>query len=344
MMAAHLLPTDLMLITVGTGFDAVTERVVDGRPSILFAVVAGVALGLVTGGDEPPTTRRWSARGRLIVRALVLIALGLLLWMLPSGIAVILDYYGVMFLLLAPLLFLSRGVLFAVMAFLFYLGPELLSSLWQIGFEPEGAWATIVDYLLFGWYPALVWLPLLLLGLFCARAGLHLPWVRVGLLVAGALTSWFGYAAAAYMPLGTPSAHSGSTGELLGSGGLAVAIIALLVIVLDSGTASRIPRLLLAPLSALGRVALTVYTVHIVVIAMLADLGPAGFFEPEVGLTLWLAFSIGGAVLGLAVGMLGWRGPLESALSRLSGLPFRTRTVSAEPTPHSDSATTDRVP
>lgn len=323
MMAAHLLPADVLLVSVGSGVDAVTERLVDGRPSILFAVVAGVALGLVMGGNEPWRRHRWSARGRLALRAVLLIALGLVLWMLPSGIAVILDYYGVMFLLLVPLLFLSRGVLFALVALLFFLVPQLVSSLVQIGFEPEGIGATIADYLLFGWYPALVWLPLVMLGLFCARAGLQLTWVRVALLVAGALTCWFGYSAAPYLPLGTAAAHSGSTGELLGSGGLAVSVIALLVIVLDSGALSRIPRVVLAPLSAIGRVPLTVYAMHVVVIALLSDLGPAGFFAPDVGLTLWLAFSIGGAVLGLVLGHYGWRGPLEAALSWLSALGFR---------------------
>lgn len=325
MMAAHLLPSDVLLITVGAGFDAVTERLIDGRSSILFAVVAGVALGLVTGADEPQATGRWPARGRLALRAALLFGLGLLLWMLPSGIAIILDYYGVMFLLLVPLLFLSRGVVFFIAALLFYLGPELVSTLVQIGYAPEGAWAIVVDYLLFGWYPALVWLPLVLLGLFCARAGLQLPWVRAGLIVAGALTSWFGYTAAVSMPLGTAAAHSGSTGELLGSGGLAIVVIVLLVVVLDSGERSRIPRLLLAPLSALGRVPLTVYTVHVVVIALLAPIGPAGQFEPQTGLALWIAFAVSGALLGLMLGRFGLRGPIEAALSALAGLPFRAR-------------------
>ncbi len=336
MMAAHLLPVDVLVITVGSGLDASSERIVDGRSSILFAVVAGVALGLVTGGSAPPRERRWPARGRLVVRALLLIALGTLLWMLPSGIAIILDYYGVMFLLLVPLLFLRRRWLSTAAVVILIAATLARDAALSAGVVDEPA-ATLLDYALLGYYPALLWLPLLLAGLVLARSGLGSTRTRLIALALGTLSAVAGYGAAVVVPGQSAAAHSSTVPELLGSGGLAVAIIALLVMLLDAGDRSRLARLLLAPLSAIGRVPLTVYTVHVVVIALLAPLGPAGFFEPQVGLALWLTFSIGGAALGLVLGRLGWRGPLEAALSTISGLPFRARSVRDERTTRDDS-------
>src|SRR6186713_1079185 len=53
------------------------EHWYDGRPSILFATVAGVSLGLITGGAEPaPRGERGRHYGGVALRGLALIALG----------------------------------------------------------------------------------------------------------------------------------------------------------------------------------------------------------------------------------------------------------------------------
>ncbi len=331
MMAAHTWPRDAEQ----------GELLVDGRPSVLFAVVAGVALGLVTGGSEPPaaprgtgrSSGRGAARGRLALRAALLLIMGVVLWMLPSGIAVILDAYGVMFLLLVPLLFARRGLLAAIAAGFLVVAPLVRDRVVELtGLRPTGPLAlgddpaaVLVDWLLTGYYPALLWLPLLLVGLLCARAGLDSRRVRVLMLGLGATASLAGYGAAAVLPGIDAAAHSGSTAELLGAGGLAFAIVGAALLALDGREPRRVVLLLAAPLTALGRVALTVYVAHVLVIAALAPLGPAGRFEAAVGIPLLFALSLGGIGLGLALQATGRRGPLEWLLSTVAGLPFRGR-------------------
>jgi hypothetical protein len=321
MMAAHTWPR----------YDGDGELLVDGRPSVLFAVVAGVALGLVTGGEAPPLARRGAARGRLALRAGILIIMGLLLWMLPSGIAIILDSYGVMFVLLIPLLFAPRWLLAALAVGLLAAGPLVRDRVVELtgagptgpGALTEAPLATLVDWLITGYYPALLWLPLLLAGLLCARSGLASTRVRLAMLGLGLAASVAGYGAAAILPGVDASAHSGTTAELVGAGGLAIAIIAAALLVLDGSPPRRVALLIASPLTALGRVALTVYTAHVLIIAALADLGPAGWFDVSVGIPLLIAMAIGGIALGLILQALRRRGPLEWALSTLAGLPFR---------------------
>ena len=99
MMATHIL--------VGVDADGVTlpQQIAGGRASALFAVLAGVSLALMTGGTTPPRgRRRFVLSAGLAVRALLVALVGLLLGEVDSGIAVILTYYGLLFLLGLPFL------------------------------------------------------------------------------------------------------------------------------------------------------------------------------------------------------------------------------------------------
>lgn len=340
MIAAHTVPRP-----GGLGAE---ELVVDGRPSLLFALVAGVSLGLMTGQDAPPPVgARSEPRLRLVIRALALLAAGVLLWLLPHGIAVILDYYGVMFLLMVPLLFLPRMALALVGAAVLVAAPAVRDAVVRAGAPGQEPAATAVDYLLTGWYPALLWVPVLAVGLLAARSGLGRPRVRLALVLGGATASVAGYGAGALLPripsgagLGldgvTAEAHSGTIAELLGSGGLAAVVLGLVLMALDPARpaapaaptgAARAFRILLEPLRALGRVALTVYVGHVLVIAALSPLGGAGRFEGIVGWGILIVLSVAGVAVGLACEALGRRGPLEAALSGLAALPFRSARV-----------------
>ena len=323
MMAAHVLPRH----------ESQGELLVDGRPSVLFAVVAGVALGLVTGGPHPHRESSRSARLQLSIRAALLVGLGLLLWMLPSGIAIILDYYGVMFLLLIPALFVRRRWLTVTTAVLLFGMPWVRDAAvdGQLGSVPEAEpWASVRDYLLTGYYPALLWIPLLTAGLLMARSNLGSTRARVTALLLGLAASLAGYGSAATMTGIDASAHSGTTAELLGSGGLAVAIIAGLTIALDRAHTSRVWRALASPIVAIGRIPLTVYTAHVLIIASLAALGPAGQFEPAVGVSLFAALTIAAMLVGMLCMKMGWRGPLEVLFSAVSGLPRRRHSPNPE--------------
>jgi uncharacterized membrane protein len=322
MMAAHTWPRDA----------SQSELLVDGRPSVLFAVVAGISIGIVAGGSTEGH-RTKIARGRLAVRAGVLVVLGVLLWMLPSGIAVILDYYGVMFVLLAPLLFAPSWLLAGLAAALLSVAPLVRDQVVELtGAVPSGpldgapnAAEIARDYLVTGYYPALLWLPLLLIGLGCARLGFASTRVRVLLVGVGAVASVVGYGAAVVLPRVDTTAHSGSTAELLGAGGLAVALVGVALLTLDSPSPQlrRVGRWCAAPLTALGRVALTVYVAHVIIIAALSPLGPAGQFDAGIGIPLLAVLATGGIALGMACQAQGRRAPLEWLLAAAADAAFR---------------------
>lgn len=310
------------------------ELLVDGRPSVLFVVVAGVALGLATAraaASPVPVGARREQRIRLLVRAAILFVIGLLLWMPPSGIAVILDYYGVLFVLAVPLLFAARWLLAAVSAVLLVVGPLARDALVAAGAPGSSPLEPLVDYLLTGYYPALLWLPLVGLGLLVARSGLDRARTRVLLIGAGAAAAFGGYGAAAVLPDVSAEAHSGTTAELVGSGGLAFAIIGVLLVVLDPRGSARWRRTALAPLTALGRVALTVYVGQVIVIAAFAPLGPAGLFSSPAGEILVIALVGAGIAFGLACSALRRRGPLEALLSSTAAAAGRATLPPAAP-------------
>src|SRR5699024_6229772 len=72
----------------------------NGHASILFAVLAGVSLALLTGGCTPHTGMALRAdRIRIAVRAVLLFVLGMALTQLGAPMMVILSFYGLYFLL-----------------------------------------------------------------------------------------------------------------------------------------------------------------------------------------------------------------------------------------------------
>jgi uncharacterized membrane protein YeiB len=312
------------------------ELLIDGRPSVLFAVVAGVSLGLMTGGRTPALSQtRAASRLSLVIRAAALFVVGSLLWVAPHGIAVILDYYGVMFLLMVPLLFAPRWVLAGVATALLIAAPAVRAAIGQTEAVSMRPFATITEYLLTGWYPALLWVPLLAVGIIAARSGLERRGVRVALVAGGAVASVAGYGMGFVvntLSLSVPSwvtaadAHSGGVGELLGSGGVALVIIGAFLVVLDSPKGGTMQRLLW-PLRSLGRVALSVYVGHVIVISLLSPLGGAGRFVGDTGWWIFVALVIAGLTLSTVCELLGRRGPLEAAFSDLAALPRRRPTM-----------------
>ena len=85
----------------------------DERPRLLFALTAGIGLGLLSGGVRPADDprERGALRRQVAIRAVMLVALGLLVVAtLRPLVFVILDVYGVAFLLMIPLMFLPARV------------------------------------------------------------------------------------------------------------------------------------------------------------------------------------------------------------------------------------------
>ncbi|MFD7843058.1 DUF418 domain-containing protein [Nocardia sp. NPDC059764] len=176
--------------------------VFEGRSAALFAVLAGVSLALMSGGAQPatgPAGRR--AVVRIAARAILVALLGLALAQLHSGIgiALILAYYGLFFLLALPALWLSARGLALLAAIWAIAGPlesyAIRNQLEQSAFggHPDfgmltswsGVRQTFPMLTLTGTYPALTWMPFLFAGMALGRWGIRalrpLPVIGVGL-------------------------------------------------------------------------------------------------------------------------------------------------------------------
>ncbi len=173
-----------------------TQDLAGGRASALFAVLAGVSLALLSGRRTTPTGRaRWVAVRALGVRALLIAALGLTLGLLDSGLAVILTYYGVMFLLALPFIGLGAGSLALLAAGWLVVVPVISHQVRPMLPEARGdnaSWSQLADpvpmlweLLLTGYYPALPWLAYLFAGMAVGRSDLARRAVQAGLLGGG---------------------------------------------------------------------------------------------------------------------------------------------------------------
>jgi Heparan-alpha-glucosaminide N-acetyltransferase, catalytic len=190
MMATHVLPGRV-------GFEVpFAQQVAGGRASALFALLAGVSLSLVTGRHRPPTGRaRTAARVRLVVRALVVLVLGLALGAVPTVIAVILASYAVMFLFAVPFVGLRARSL-ALLAVGWVLLAPVVSLLLRSHLPPRDTGSPtpsdllqpvelVRELVLTGYYPAFVWMAYLFTGMALGRIDLRAPRVAPGLLAGG---------------------------------------------------------------------------------------------------------------------------------------------------------------
>ena len=187
MVAVHVLPD-----TDPDGSASLSDSLASGRSSAAFAVLAGVGVALATRAGD-----RWRQRLQLAVRALLIGALGLWLGDLDTGVAVILVYYAVFFLLLLPflgwpvrrLLVTAAGVAVVVplVSYAVRLDLEGLdpgNPTWSTLLQEPGRLA--VDLLVTGVYPALPWATYLLTGLAVGKLALERVSTAVRLALAGA--------------------------------------------------------------------------------------------------------------------------------------------------------------
>ena len=110
-----------------------------------------------------------------------------------------------------------------------------------------------------------------------------------------------------WLAVGTP--HTGTTFEIFEAVGQA-----LLVLVICVSLAERLPRVMY-PLASVGRMPLTVYTGHILVLAVIVAFHP----ENAVGGPFYLEwFILGSFVFATSWRLLLGRGPLELGLGKVS--------------------------
>ncbi len=350
-----------------------------GRSSILFALVAGVSLAIVSGGRTPlDGLPALQARTRILVRAVLLLALVGLLDLLGTRVLLILGFYAAYFVLALPFLrwsprhlLLLAGTVAVVGPVVAYWVPEAVA---RAGLHlPDDGSGAFTDFLVSGHYPAVVWMAYVLVGVAIGRSDLSSTPVRLGLVVGGLLAAAVGHgvSAAVVDPLGGAEAvegvsaawsstfrpeplgwedpwptstylwlagpHTDTLPEVVGSGGFAVAVLGLCLFV------GRAGRWVLAPVAAVGSMALSVYSAQIVVLWAWGD---EAYEQTTNGalLALVLATLVAATVWRWALG----RGPLErlfaavatraSAVTTASPEPARDASTGVRPTARDDDA------
>ena len=303
--------------------------IADERPRLLFALTAGIGLGFMSGGTQPIADGRRELRRQIAIRAVILIALGFVIWAtLHPLVFIILDVYGVAFLLMLPLLFIPRGAAVALGAGLLAMTPAIA----ELGARTEFVEAVretplkfLSDWIVGGAYPVIVWVPVMLIGLGLARMDLGSPRV-VGLIALAGLV-----AASVFLPISSklpPPEHVAEAGwsvplrasiETLGNTGVCLVVVAatLALTALARPGVRRAASAILSPVIAMGAMPLSIYTIHLVVISLA--------IRREDGVATDDSWAL---VVGLIVGSMAFawlwrrylgRGPLERALRTASG-------------------------
>ncbi|WP_430645839.1 heparan-alpha-glucosaminide N-acetyltransferase domain-containing protein [Agromyces sp. GXS1127] len=310
--------------------------VADERPRLLFALTAGIGLGLLSGAMTPPASgaRRAELRRQIAIRGVLLIALGLLVVaLLRPLVFVILDVYGVAFLLMLPLMFLSARVALPLGIGLLAITPALAElaardrGLAELATQPTGI---LVEWFLVGAYPVIIWVPVMLIGLGLARAGIEgrrtiasasVVAIPVALLALGLgrglpdaddiasapdTTAWS-------IPLGTSL-------ETLGNTAVGVVVVAATTALLSfTGPAvRRYSHAILSPITAMGAMPLTIYTLHLVVIANAKYVRDDGVVSDD-SWPLLIGLVVGSAAFAWLWRRTIGRGPIERFFRWASG-------------------------
>lgn len=206
--------TGMLIVHFGVPFipdDTVTAWLTHqgawGRSTILFTFLAGVSLALISGRGEPHRgSEGHVTAGRVALRGAVLMIIG---WTLTSivvpteaALTVIITYYGLYFLLAVPFLRLNAKWSAAAAVSAAIAGPQLLYALRRSNdeggwfFEATQAWNQsspghifleqgLLDLAVYGLYPALSYVAVVLAGLAVGRLDLRSHTVRLGLAALG---------------------------------------------------------------------------------------------------------------------------------------------------------------
>ncbi|WP_060887301.1 DUF418 domain-containing protein [Streptomyces caniscabiei] len=166
-----------------------------GRASALFAFLAGFSIILMTGRRAPKTGRAGrQAVAKVVIRALLLLAVGTALTLSGTPVEVILAFYGVYFLIVLPLYRLGARSLTLVAAAGALVLPQVLYLVQRLlqESEPGGLWVWpanadgILSLMFTGSYPVLTWIPFVVAGMAVARLDLAATAVRIRLAITGA--------------------------------------------------------------------------------------------------------------------------------------------------------------
>lgn len=257
----------------------------DGFPSALFAVLAGVSMSIMMapanaqGGPAVATSRH-----RLLLRGAILFAIGAVLELTNTPIAVVLASIGIIFFFLSPLTrWRTRWVVLSLVVF-WLAGAALIATM--MTFERYSQWFG-------GVYPVTSWLAYGTAGILIHRllATAAAKWQALALVLAAPIAVWgviarknlndsiadkfkssmpdlssfpgamdepaFGSWRGLFL---SEQAHSGGIGDTAFSIAVATVIIAACLLL----TRLRPVTAVLYPIRAMGAMSLTAYTAHVI--------------------------------------------------------------------------------
>ncbi|MEX2599658.1 MAG: acyltransferase family protein, partial [Dehalococcoidia bacterium] len=276
MLAVHIGPTG------AEGVSGDLYALTHGRASILFMLVAGVGVALLARSQAYSQAQGREASwrqtaGQLAWRALLLLPAGLGLQMLDHGVLVILQQYGLMFLMAIAvfalrdhwlLLLAAASAVFGSLGFLVgrELAPETFNRAAVAFGDSPGE--ILHGLVLSGPYPLIVWAAPFLLGMWLGRRRLQALRVQAILALGGGATAALAAALAwtlgnavgepeGWLTIVTNTPHSQMPLWILGSTGSAAMVLGLSLL-----AANRFGRAVW-PLVAMGQLALTVYVAHL---------------------------------------------------------------------------------
>ncbi|MGD8167141.1 DUF418 domain-containing protein [Herbiconiux sp. P16] len=295
------------------------------RPRTLFAITGGLALGLFVASGLRRGGEIRELRRTIAIRGVFLIALGLFLQTMSSGVSVVLDTWGLLFLIALPFLRVRNVPLLAGSAVLLLVGTAV--KLWVgTALNPVLILHTellqLVDWFTTGSYPLLIWLAFLGFGYAISRLDLSRRRIQLVLLAVGIVL--FAAVVDAVFTSSGPETPETFLGELLvhvSAIGFAVALIAALLLVTSGpGALARVAGFVLFPLRAVGSMPLTIYTAHVLALATWRGFGAPGF-------ETWLPFlllSLCSLVFATLWRVFVGQGPLERLIALLSRPPVRS--------------------
>lgn len=192
MIAAHL--AELEMSFDWTDISTWTD-LVNGRSSILFALLAGISIAVMTGRTARPESQQMpQLRLKMLGRGATIFTIGLLLELLNTGGAIILTFYGILYVIALPFIRSRRRTLLIWSASLALLGPALLVLMQVLTLEPYGSGLGLVFQ---GVYSLPVWASLMLAGMVIGRMDLTRMRTAAIVFVTGVALAAIGYGAGA---------------------------------------------------------------------------------------------------------------------------------------------------
>jgi uncharacterized membrane protein len=355
MMATHVFDT-----FNDDGTPTAATVIASGRSAATFVLVAGVSLAFMSGGRTVVHGRdRTAVAASLTVRALLIGAIGLALgYAQVYQLNVILPYYALLFLLAIPLLGLPPLVLAGIAAAVIALGPVLLVATAGAGLPYAGSSADptlgilvhdplglLIQLLVTGSYPVVVYLAYLCAGLAIGRLDLRSRrlacWLLAGGLAlavtarivsavllyplgglaqlisqsgtqgdpvrAAQLLLWQPDQGASWWYLALPSPHANTPVDLMHTLGSAMAVLGAALLLTRVPAAARLLRLV----AVAGSMTFTLYCAHLLLIA-------TGVLQDD-NVLLYVLMVVGALAFALLWRRRFGQGPLERLVAVAAG-------------------------